>query len=159
MSDELQEVKTEQPKVMSGAALAGAGTTASPDEQEFNIRDTEGTVKGFMTLHLVKQPTIDKFRDIRNGDGRRKADAAGGREYLFKRCYGKSPTTDGSSNNESGFRFAPQFSGWALDLERYTGTQRDKEVAFFLAECEMIVDATVIAYLNHFFPDVDSKKS
>lgn len=159
-AERLTDVKSE-PKFMDMATLArGEGEdTGNPDEQEFNIRDRGGVVKGYMTLHVVKQPTIDRFRDIRNGDGRRKPDVAGARQYLFRRCYGKTPGADGAPNSESGFRFAEQFSGWELDLRPYQGTPRDKEIAFWLTEGEMIVDATLIAYLNHFFPDIDSKKS
>lgn len=152
MQEEEEERTEPERKLMGGAALVSGGPE-DVDEQEFNIRDRGGVVKGFMTLHLVKQAAIDKYRDIRNGDGRRKPDVAAARQYLFKRAYGKA---EGSG---SGFRFADQFAGWELDLSKYQGAPRDQEIAFWLGEGEMIVDATLIAYLNHFFPDIDSKKS
>src|SRR5689334_21290629 len=93
---------------------------------------------GTMFLRGFKQPALDRYREIRNGTGRGKGDAAKAREYLFKRTYAKFEFTE---------------AGCVIDLG-----QCKTETEFFLSNCGMVVDAVLIQHLAVVFPDVDEKK-
>jgi len=133
----MSETVTAVEKVkVGGAAFDG-------DEEEFfeyTVPNAQ-TKKPLGTLFLknVKQPVIDRYRDIRNGNGRQKGDTAKAREYLFRKAYGK-------------FEFAEP--GVEFDLGKCK-----TELEFFLLNATKVVDASMIAYLGEVFPDVEGKKS
>jgi hypothetical protein len=122
----------------------GVGAFEGDDDQiaEFNVPNAQtGERLGGMFLRNVRQPVIDKYRDIRNGDGRRKGDKEAARLYLFKRIF---------------VRFEFDEPGVEVDT---TGCKEKTPLGFFLEKCGKLVDALNIQYLEHFYPDIDSHKS
>ncbi|HEX8091034.1 MAG TPA: hypothetical protein VF762_19425, partial [Blastocatellia bacterium] len=81
-----------------------------------------------------------KYRDIRNGDGRRKGNKEAAREYLFKKIFVRFEFAEASAE---------------LDL---SACKEKTSLGFFLEKCGKLVDALNIQYLDAFFPDVDLKK-
>ncbi|MCI0489388.1 MAG: hypothetical protein L0229_22575 [Blastocatellia bacterium] len=123
---------------MSETEKTGASffESAEGEEHPFTIPNAQepGKVLGDMFLKRVKQPVIDKFREIRNGEGRRKGNPAAARRYLFKQAY---------------VRFEFFDSGREIDLG-----DSPNETEFFVRKAEMLVDAVLIEYLNKLFPEV-----
>jgi hypothetical protein len=94
---------------------------------------------GTLFLRNVKQPVIDRYRDIRNGDGaRRKGDVAKAREFLFTKTFTK-------------FEFIEE--GDEFDLGECKTV-----LEFLLKKADKVVDSCLISYLNEVFPEVDGKK-
>ena len=128
---------------MTEKQKAGLSAFESSGEEEHgflipNAQRPEETL-GTMYLRRVKQPILDKYRDIRNGEGRRKGNPAEARRFLFKRAY---------------VRFEFSNPAMEIDLGDYAN-----EVEFFSRGAEMLVDAVLLQYLDKLFPDVlDQKK-
>jgi hypothetical protein len=109
----------------------------------YDIPNAEtGEVMGQIFLKGFKQPVLDKYRDIRNGEGRKRGDESKARAYLFRKTYAK-------------FEFTEELKkeGAELDLG-----ECPNEIDFWLTSCAMVVDATIIKHLGEVFPDVDVKK-
>ena len=105
------------------------------EEYPFTVPNAKtGEPLGDIFLKRVKQPIIDKYRDLRNGEGRRKGNPAAARRYLFKQAYKR-------------FEFLEP--GCEIDLG-----DSPNEVEFFIRKAEMLVDAVLIEYLAKVFPDV-----
>ncbi|MGA9769309.1 MAG: hypothetical protein WBV94_09730 [Blastocatellia bacterium] len=101
-----------------------------------------GEIIGQMFLAGFKQPVLDKYRDIRNGEGRKRGDEAKARAFLFKKVYRK-------------FEFTEELKGQGAELDL---GDCPNETEWWLKECEMVVDAVIIKHLGEVFPDVDVKK-
>ena len=104
---------------------------------EFKHAQT-GEPLGAFCLRGFKQATLDRYRDIRNGNGRSKGDNPKARAFLFRKTY---------------VRFEFYDKDCELDLGDYKN-----DVDFFLGECQMAVDAVVQQHTAAVFPEVDEKK-
>ena len=128
----------DQEKVATPAKRTiGLGALMSSEEVKIGINhfETHEPV-GDIVLRVLKMPTIDKYRDLNNGTGRRKADKAAARSFLFKKAF---------------IRFEP-----LPDVELDRGGHPD-DLSFFLA-LEMLVDRVLIEYLDQTYPDLDAGK-
>ena|ERR1700742_2360574 len=116
----------------------GASAFSKDKEYRYDVKNPEGVVIGEIVLNAFKQPVLDRYREIRNGNGRSKGSIPKARAYLFEKTYSR-------------FEFAEK------DCELDLGECRT-EVDFFLTNCLMTVDAIIIQHLAEVFPDVDPKE-
>jgi hypothetical protein len=118
---------------------ASAFQAKESDLYDYSFPDAAGKQIGTMYLRAFPQPVLDRYRDLRNGDGRRKGDPTAARAYLLKKTYAK-------------FEFLEE------DCELDIGECKT-DPDFFMKYAEMQVDAVLINHLEAVFPGVDSKKS
>lgn len=124
----------------------------------FDVHNRKGELIGWMYLKAFSEPSLYKYREIRNGDGfRKKGNAAAALRFWIDKCYPMEAPKPEMVN--IGFEFAGKLKGAALDLRKYqVGDQRAREIAFFRA-CGTLLDTIHTAWFRHFLPDVDLHKS
>lgn len=136
----MQEANGKPTKKVGSAKFGG-----SKKLYKYEVPNAEtGGLLGTMYMMGFKQPILDRYREIRNGNGRSKGDNAKAREYLFKKTFDH-------------FEFEPDEDGSNLELD-LEGEGCKTELEFFLTKAEMTVDAVVIQHVSVVFPDVDEKK-
>ena len=122
-----------------GGRRLGASAFETQEDQTIDIpikHATTGEALGNMRLRHVKMPVIDEYRDIRNGDGRKKGNVPRARKFLFRKIF---------------VSFVPDDPSDTLDL-----AQGQSELEFFLPN-EKLLDRVLIDYLEQTYPDIDLK--
>ena len=97
-----------------------------------------GALVGTMFLKHVGMAVIDRYRDLRNGDGRNRGNPGNARRFLFRTAF---------------VRFEPTDPKARLPLK-----PKQSELDYFLGK-EKLVDRTLLEYLGQTYPEVDLSKS
>jgi hypothetical protein len=139
MSEETNNSGTDNHPEQPGQTLLADSAFEHGDDEVVEIGIKHPTTKervGAIIMKHVGMPVIDVFRVKRHGDGRRDANPAEARRYLFKVAF---------------LKFVPTNPNAALPLK-----PKQTELDYFLGK-EKLVDHVIFEYLGQTYPNLDIK--
>ncbi|MEK6323627.1 MAG: hypothetical protein AABN33_18455 [Acidobacteriota bacterium] len=106
-----------------------------------------GEPVGTMFFRRVKMPIISRYREIRNGEGRKKGNEIKANEYLFTRAFDRFE-----------FKVRGASGEWVENPATLDLGPHKTELAFWLS-CGKLVDSLLIKFNTENFPELDLRKS